>query len=60
MGEPIKLMNDQITAVSVFPDQKTLSTGSKDGFVSIWNIENNFEEWETIEVFYDEETKRHS
>jgi WD40 repeat protein len=37
-------MNDQITAVSVSPDQKTLSTGSKDGFVSIWNIENNFEE----------------
>lgn len=59
MGDPIKLMNDQITAVTISPDFKSLITGSKDGKVSIWNIENNFEERETIDVFYDDETKRH-
>jgi len=37
-----------------------LITGSKDGFVSIWNLESNFEERETIEVFYDEDSKKHS
>lgn len=60
VGEPIKLMEEQISSVTISPDQKTLVTGSKDGFVSIWNLENNFEERETIEVFYDEETKRSS
>lgn len=55
MGDPIKLMNDQITAVTVAPDQKSLITGSKDGKVSIWNIESNFDEWETIDAFYEEE-----
>ena len=49
-------MNDQITACTVSPDQKSLITGSKDGKVSIWNVENNFELREEIDVFYEEET----
>ena len=59
-GDPIKLMDDQITAVTVSLDQKTLVTGSKDGMVSLWNLEKGFEERESIEVFYDEETKKHA
>ena len=52
-------MNDQITACTVSPDQKSLITGSKDGKVSIWNVENNFELREEIDVFYEEETWKH-
>lgn len=54
----IETGNEEITAVGVTKDQETLITGSKDGVVKIWDIHNNFELRESIEAFYDPETRK--
>ena len=54
----IQLGTEEITAMGLTKDQQTLMTGSKEGIVKIWDIHNNFDLRESIDAFYDPETRK--
>ena len=49
----IQLWTDEITAITLSKDQRSLVTGTKDGIVKIWNIDKEFELRESINAFID-------
>ena len=56
--DTIDLGNEEITAVGLSKDQQTLMTGSKDGIVKVWDVHNNFNLRESIEAFYESDTRK--
>ena len=51
--DTIQLVNEEITAVTLNRSQDTLVTGTKEGVIKIWNLDNNFALRESIDAFVD-------
>lgn len=56
--DTIQLVNEEITAVTLNRSQDTLVTGTKDGVIKIWDLDNNFALRESIDAFIDPGTHK--